>query len=170
VYLQGDFNAAGGFGNPHVSCSIASDAVTLLSNSWSDRTSFLYPHRAANRQATSTWYRLAILAGKGVKFPHPTAGSPPINFGTDGGVHNFLRYLENWSNDTVYFRGSLASLYYNRQAVGVFKDGSNTYDFPNARDFRFDVDFLDMNLLPPRTPLFRDVNGLGFTQTLTAPR
>lgn len=170
VYLQGDFNAAGGFGNPHVSASIAADAVTLLSNNWSDRTSFLYPHRAANRQATSTWYRVAILAGKGVKFPRPTAGSPPINFGTDGGVHNFLRYLENWSNDTVYYRGSLASLYYSRQAVGVFKDGSNTYDFPDTRDFRFDVDFLNMNLLPPRTPLFRDVNVLGFTQVLTAPR
>ncbi|MEW5981364.1 MAG: pilus assembly PilX N-terminal domain-containing protein [Acidobacteriota bacterium] len=170
VYLQGDFNAAGGFGNPHVSCSIAADAVTLLSNNWSDQRSFDYPHRAASRPATNTWYRVAILAGKGVKFPRPTAGSPPINFGTDGGVHNFLRYLESWSNDTVYYRGSLASLYYNRQAVGVFKDGSNTYDFPNVRDFRFDIDFLDMNLLPPRTPLFRDVNVLGFTQILAAPR
>jgi len=27
-----------------------------------------------------------------------------------------------------------------------------------------------MNLLPPRTPMFRDVNVLGFTQVLTAPR
>ncbi len=170
VYIQGDYNANGGFGNPHASCSVIADAVTLLSNNWNDRISFQFPHNAASRPATNTWYRTAILSGKGVPFPKPSAGSPPINFGTDGGVHNFLRFLESWANDTVYYRGSMASLYYSRQGVGVFKDGSNTYDFPDTRDYRFDIDFLNMNLLPPRTPMFRDVNVLGFTQVLTSPR
>lgn len=170
VYIQGDYNANSGFGNPHVSCSVAADAVTLLSNNWSDRTSFLFPHSASSRPATSTWYRTAILAGKGRPFPRPTAGSPPINFGADGGVHNFLRFLESWTGDTVYYRGSIASLFYNRQAVGVFKDGSNTYNFPSDRDFLFDIDFLNIALLPPRTPMFRDVNVLGFTQATAAPR
>jgi len=64
----------------------------------------------------------------------------------------------------------MASLYYSRQGVGVFKDGNNTYDFPSDRDFRFDTDFLTISLLPPRTPMFRDVNVLGFTQVLTTPQ
>jgi len=135
VYVQGDYNANSGFGNPHVACSIAADAVTLLSNNWSDRTSYLYPHDAARRDATNTWYRAAIIAGKGVHFPKPTAGSVPSNFGSDGGAHNFLRFLEDWNGRTIFYRGSMASLYYNRQAVGVFKDGDNTYNFPSTRDY-----------------------------------
>jgi hypothetical protein len=170
VYVKGDYNARNGFGTNRVSCAVIADAVTLLSNNWNDRISFTYPHNAGSRPATNTWYRFAVLAGKGVPFPRPSAGTPPVNFGTDGGVHNFLRYLESWSGDTVYYRGSLASLYYSRQGLGVFKDGNNTYDFPSDRDFRFDIDFLNMNLLPPRTPMFRDVNVLGFTQVLSAPR
>ncbi len=169
VYLQGDYNAAAGFGNPHVATSIAADAVTLLSNAWTDRISFTYPHNATNRNASNTWYRVAIMAGKGVYFPRPTAGSVPTNFGSDGGTHNFLRFLEDWNARTCYYRGSMASLYYNRQALGVFKDGNNTYN-PPTRDYAFDTDFLTPALLPPRTPMFRDVNTLGFTQTLTAPR
>lgn len=168
VYLQGDFNAAGGFGNPHVSCSIAADAVTLLSNNWSDRRSFLDPHDPGDRPGTETWYRVAIIAGKGPSFPRPTAGSPYRDFGTDGGAHNFLRFLEDW-NGTTHYRGSIATLFFHRQAVGAYKCCTNVYN-PATRDFQFDTDFLDMNLLPPRTPLFRDVNVLGFSQVLTAPR
>jgi hypothetical protein len=165
VYVQGDYNANAGFGNPHAACSIVADAVTLLSNNWSDRSSFTNPHNAGARNASETWFRMAVITGKGRAFPRPNVGGPPLNFGSDGGAHNFLRYLEDWDNITAHYRGSLASLYYNRQGVGVFKDGSNTYNPPN-RDFRFDVDFLQPTLLPPRTPMFRDVNTLGFSRIL----
>jgi hypothetical protein len=37
---------------------------------------------------------------------------------------------------------------------------------PPTRGYNFDVEFLQPNLLPPRTPLFRDVNTTGFTQLL----
>jgi hypothetical protein len=33
-------------------------------------------------------------------------------FGTDGGVHNFLRFLEDWGGSTPNYEGSLVSLYY----------------------------------------------------------
>ncbi len=51
------------------------------------------------------------------------------------------------------------------QKLRVFKDGDNTYD-PPTRDYHFDVDFLTPALLPPRTPMFRDVNTLTFRQLL----
>jgi hypothetical protein len=170
VYIQGNFNANNsGFGNPHVACSISADAITLLSNSWSDYTSFTYPHKVSSRQASNTWYRFAALAGKGLGFPYSSTASSNMNFGSDGGTHNFLRFLEDWTGDTVYYRGSIASLFYNRQALGVFKDGDNTYS-PPERDFAFDTDFLTPSLLPPRTPMFRDINTLGFFPVNTPPR
>ena len=45
VYIQGNWNANGaGFGNPHVATAVLADAVTLLSNNWNDRNSFVNPH------------------------------------------------------------------------------------------------------------------------------
>jgi hypothetical protein len=58
-------------------------------------------------------------------------------------------------------------MYYNRQAVGTYKDGvaNSVYQSP-TRGYNFDTEFLTPSLLPPRTPLFRDVNTTGFTQLL----
>ncbi len=168
VYIQGNWNASGSFVGAHVATSVIADAVTLLSNNWNDHRSFLYPHNPGLRPGTETWYRLAIIAGKGPSFQRPTAGSPYQDFGTDGGVHNFLRLLEDW-NGTIHYRGSLATFYFNRQAVGTFKCCTNVYN-PSTRDYQFDLDFLTPALLPPRTPMFRDVNAIGFTQVLTPPR
>jgi len=146
---------------------VISDAVTFLSNAWSDAKSFLYPHSlgggSAGRAATTTWYRMAIIAGKGKPFPQPP--STVQDFGTDGGVHNFIRYLENWSGQTLYYRGSIVSLFFNRQAVGLYKCCTNVYS-PPTRGYNFDVEFLEPTLLPPRTPMFRDVNITGFTRLI----
>jgi hypothetical protein len=145
--------------------SIAADAVTLLSNSWNDRSSLAWPNDPTGRPASTTWYRVAVLSGKGRSFPRPAAGGPPQDFGTDGGVHNFLRYLESWSGDTLNYMGALASFYYNRQAVGTYKCCTNVYD-PPTRAYTFDLNFLEPELLPPLTPMFRDVNTTGFTQVI----
>jgi len=50
------------------------------------------------RLATISYYRVAAMGGKGVSFPQPTAFTSSQDFGTDGGLHNFLRYIEDWSN------------------------------------------------------------------------
>jgi hypothetical protein len=109
----------------------------------------------------TTWYRFAVIAGKGKSFPY--IGGLYQDYGTDGGVHNFLRYLENWGGQTVNYRGSIASFYYNRQAVGLYKCCTNVYG-PPTRGYNFDSEFLDPSLLPPKTPMFRDVNTTGFVQ------
>jgi hypothetical protein len=168
IYLQGDYNAnsaGNGWNDPHVGSSVVGDAVTLLSNNWNDVNSFSSPFAETNRNSSSTWYRAAVVAGKGISFPQPTAYGTNQDFGTDGGVHNFMRYIENWGGNTLHYEGSLISLFYSRQAVGIFKCCNTVYGAP-PRDYNFDVEFLQPQLLPPRTPLFRDVNTTGFTQLL----
>jgi Tfp pilus assembly protein PilX len=167
AYIQGDFNAnsaGGGFNDANVAVSVNADAVTLLSNAYNDVNSFSFPYNN-NHTATTTYYRTAVMAGKGYSFPQPSGYTVPNDFGTDGGVHNFLRYIENWSGQTLNYRGSVISMYYNRQAIGTFKCCTTVYQ-PPSRGYNFDTEFLTPSLLPPRTPLFRDVNTTGFTQLL----
>jgi hypothetical protein len=164
VYVQGDWNAnAAGFTDPHIATSIVADSVTLLSGGWSDQESFTNPYAPGNRNRdAAAWYRVAILAGKGMAFPQPTGTA--TDFGTDGGVHNFLRYLED-GNEAVNFSGSIATFFYNRQGAGTYKCCTTVYGAP-TRNYAFDIDFLDPAKLPPLTPVFRDLNSLGFTQEL----
>src|SRR6202790_7499 len=172
VYVQGDYNCVAciaaapppnNFSAAHVATAVLGDSVTLLSNNWNDANSFNGPYSMNTRVAVTSYYRTAIMGGKGVSFPQP-AGTGN-DFGTDGGLHNFLRYIENWGGQTLNYRGSLVSLYYNRQGNGVFKCCNTVYS-PPTRGYNFDVEFLTPSLLPPRTPLFRDVNTTGFTQLL----
>jgi hypothetical protein len=167
VYLQGDYNAnsaANGFNDPNVGASIATDALTILSNNWNDANSFSYNEYniGAPRTPTPTYYRTAIIAGKGVSFPE--FGGNADN-GTDGGVHNFLRYLEDWGNGplTVNYMGALVNLSTNRQLNGIFKCCATVYSVPN-RAYSFDSSFLNPSSLPPRTPLFHDVDTTGWTR------
>ncbi len=66
---------------------------------------------------------------------------------------------------TLNYRGSIVSFFTSRQAVGSFKCCTNVYGAP-TRGFNFDTDFLLPSLLPPGTPMFRDVNTLTFRQLL----
>jgi hypothetical protein len=168
VYLQGSYNCPACTGFPlsstDVGASIIGDAVTLLSDNWNDVNSFIGPYDANLRIPVQSYYRAAIVGGKGVYFPQPAGGAQDL--GTDGGVHNFLRYLENWGGVSVFYEGSLVSLYFNRQGIGIYKSGGGVYS-PPVRNYSFDTNFLQPSLLPPRTPLFRDVNTTGFTQLLS---
>ena len=114
VYIMGNYNSNAGdpwWAAPspatadinHSAAAIIADAVTLLSNSWSDLNDMKNATHDSgtpgntgvqNRTTSNTYYRLAIAGGKNINFPQP-AGTGN-DFGTDGGVHNFLRYIENW--------------------------------------------------------------------------
>ena len=170
VYVQGNYNADnagfGATGDGHVSAAVIADAVAFLSNVWNDIRSFTSPHVSTNRDAADTWYRLGIISGKGLNFPQP--GNNPrdhTDFGTDGGAHNFIRYIEDWGGQALNYRGSIISFYTSRQAIGTYKCCNVVYS-PPSRAYRFDTEFLDPNLLPPRTPMFRDINTLTFRQLL----
>ena len=113
VYVFGDYNSNAGdpfWANPggaadinHAAAAVLADAVTLQSNpptvanpavGWSDLNSMVNALTLTNRNASATYYRLAIAGGKNMNFPQP-AGTG-ADFGTDGGVHNFLRLVEDW--------------------------------------------------------------------------
>ncbi|HVO61302.1 MAG TPA: hypothetical protein VMT53_10225 [Terriglobales bacterium] len=176
-YVLGDYNSnnTNGFtdppsGSPHVSAAVIADTVTLLSNSFTDYESLQCPDdtrqkttipACPGRPASQTHYRLAIAGGRNLSFSQPSGTGN--DFGTDGGVHNFLRFLENWSNVNAYYLGSMASMYYSQYATGVFKCCNMVYQ-PPIRNYAFDTDFLNMNKLPPGTPKFRDVESVGYQQ------
>ena len=166
VYIQGDYNNAGApinFTGANVAASVAADSVTLLSDTWNDVNSFISPYDPGSRPGAVTTYRVAIIAGKGIPFAQ-TAGSGQ-DYGTDGGVHNFLRYLEGWGAN-LYYQGSLVSFYYTRQAIGIYKCCNTVYG-PPTRVYNFDPTFVNgPQWLPPRTPTLRSINTIGFTQMM----
>lgn len=173
VYVQGNYNAnnAGFGGNAggvnEAAAAVIADAVTLLSLNYTDLRGLQNPTARGNRPAATSFFRLAIAGGKNINFRAPQvigAGwTASDDFGTDGGVHNFLRYIEDWGGSTSNYLGSLVSFYYSRQAVGVFKCCNVVYGAPN-RKYDFDQNFLDPSKLPPGTPRFQDIDNLGYHQ------
>jgi len=186
VYVLGNYNSgpsdpfwpSGGSpaGALHSAAGIIADSVTLLSNppsgvtspttnvGWQDAISFLSPGDVSNRPGNTSYYRVAIAAGKSVPFPQPSWGTQ--DFGTDGGMHNFLRYLENRGANgaTVNYAGSLISMYYSQYATGNFKCCTVVYGAP-TRNYFFDTQFLNPNNLPPGTPMFQDVVSLSYHES-----
>ena len=191
VYVWGDYNTgpADPFWpsentttTPHSAAAIIADSVTLLSNppanntmqgtsaapkvGWSDIESFIYPSIANYRPGNNAYYRMAIAAGKSIPFPQPSWGG--ADMGTDGGMHNFLRYLENRgaNSSAVNYAGSMISMYYSQYDTGIFKCCNAVYGAPK-RNYFFDTQFLDPNNLPPGTPSFQDVVSLSYHQSFT---
>lgn len=187
VYVYGDYNTglADPFWpsentttTPHSAAAIIADSVTLLSNppannnapstntGWTDVESFMYPGIATSRNGNTSYYRMAIAAGKSIPFPQPSWGGPDM--GTDGGMHNFLRYLENRGANgaVVNYAGSMISMYYSQYNTGIFKCCNSTYGAP-TRNYFFDTQFLDPTNLPPGTPSFQDVVSLGYHQSFS---
>ncbi|HWZ42510.1 MAG TPA: PilX N-terminal domain-containing pilus assembly protein [Candidatus Saccharimonadales bacterium] len=185
VYVLGDYNTSAAdptWANPaaaepaHSAAAIIADAVTLLSNNWIDRVSLQFPSGSGtgpvNRPAVDTHYRVAIAAGKNIVFPAPAytqtgSASGAYGFGTDGGVHNFLRFLETWTGKNLFYKGSMVSLYYSTYATGTFKCCGDTVYHPPVRNYAFDPLFTQPQNLPPGTPMFRDVDNLSYRQDFT---
>jgi len=194
VYIWGNYNTGSSdpfwpsentLTTPHSAAAIIADAVTLLSNppannttpttniGWTDLESFAYPGCAVvtgnctkSRSGNTSYYRMAIIAGKSIPFPQPSWGGQ--DFGTDGGMHNFLRYLEDRGANSaqVNYAGSMISMYYSQYATGNFKCCTSVYGAPQ-RNYFFDTLFTNPTNLPPGTPSFQDVVSLSYHQNFT---
>ncbi len=145
----------------HIPAAVTGDAVTILSNSWTDANSFVSPFSSAGRKASDTIVRFAMIAGD------PVTGSnsisyQPSNFGQlNLGIHNFKKLLESWSGARLNYSGSLINLFNSRNSNGFTKCCNMVY-VPPTRDWTFDTTFLDANRLPPGTPYIYSISFTGF--------
>lgn len=174
IYVQGNYNATGiaSVGTPtqatdylpqgsnDVPCSIVGDAITILSNNWNDGQSFVYPFDRGQRNSTETTQRFAMMSGDTITSLNGTPNQGGGDLRMNGGVHNFLRFLENWGTRFNY-AGSMINLYNSANSNGPFKCCNHVYS-PPTRNWVFDVTFLDVNRLPPGTPYFQNIQMTGF--------
>jgi hypothetical protein len=146
LYVQGHFNApAAQLGTLNTAntkpASLVGDAITVLSQSWSDASSTL---ALASRVASSTTVNAAFIAG--------IVPSNGVDY--SGGVENFPRFLEKWSNRTLTYNGSMVVMFPSATATAPWRYGSPIYEAP-TRNWAFDLNFLDPAKLPPGTPAVR---------------
>lgn len=175
VYVFGNYNAtsvavAGGTNvttsdryspynsSLHIPASIASDLVTILSESWNDAESFTYPNAPGNRVASNTVVRFAMLAGDPITGYSPNAG---LTGNQNGGLINFPRFLETWSSKRLNYSGSFINLYNAFNSNGRHKCCNTVYT-PPTRDWTFEESFRDPGRLPPGTPYVYLISFTGF--------
>ncbi len=135
VYVQGDYNTV-----DKQPAAIVADAVTFLSNAWTDSKS---TWSMTHRNASTTSANVALITGD--------TEAQPTNYG--GGLENLPRFLEDWGSTTFRYRGSLIALWRAQQSTGEWRySWPDPYYTAPTRDWGFDPDFADPANLPPSTP------------------
>jgi hypothetical protein len=140
LYVQGDYNQydSANLGTTNTSttrpASLVGDAITILSDAWSDANS------QTENVAASTTVNAALLTG----VVETTAGH------YSGGMENFPRFLENWGQANVFtYNGSMVKMFPSLYATGFW--GGSYYN-PPKRNWAYDANFDDPTKLPPKTP------------------
>lgn len=148
LYTVGNFNTVS-----KKPAALLSDALTILSGNWNDTKS---SQSLSNRTAATTQVNACYMTGN----TETGANSQGYN----GGLENLPRFLEKWDGVSFTWRGSAVDLWYSRQATGSWSYG-NFYTAPN-RDWAFDPDLLNVNKLPPGTPLVNVVQRTQWSQRI----
>jgi len=147
IYTLGDYNTV-----DKQPASIITDALTILSNDWDD--------------SKSTWSRDSRKASQTtVNASYMTGNTESAGGDYSGGFENLPRFLENWSGIEFKWRGSAVDLWYARQSTG---DWGGSYYTPPNRNWAFDPDLLDVDKLPPGTPLVNVVMRMNWTQKIAS--
>lgn len=142
VYIQGNYNTAltGPGGTNHPPAAVLADAVTVLSNNWSDANAANSSSTLASRTATPTTVNAALATG-------------PSNESTSGAgngqLENDIRLIENWSGQTLSYSGSIVDLWHSMQVTSPWQNTGVYYNAP-VRNWRYDTLF-NTNP-PPGTP------------------
>jgi hypothetical protein len=148
LYTLGSFNTV-----TKQPAALMADAVTALSNGWSDARSW---DALANRIATATQVNASIMTGNLETGENGNA--------YNGGFENLMRLLEKWDGVTFTWRGSAIDLWESRQAIGAWAYG--TYYGDPLRDWAFDTDLLNIANLPPGTPMVNIVQRTQWSQII----
>lgn len=167
VYVKGNYNTVA-----KQPAALVGDAINVLSNSWQDDqnrpSSGVYAACVGDvqpgnpctayenwnwsyRGASETTINAAILAGSWpTPCDHEDAGCPGgYQDFYGGGIENYPRFLENWSGVWYHYKGSLISPFSSQTTHGTW---NGSYYVPPKRDWSFDLDFRNPELLPPGTP------------------
>jgi hypothetical protein len=146
LYVKGHYNAPSAVLGTHdtsgtLPASLIADAIMVLSGNFNDANSGA---ALSTRPAVDTTVNAAFLAG----IVQTVSGS------YSGGVENFPRFLEDWSNKKFTYSGSMVVLYESKTAKAPWV-GTGTYYNPPTRDWALDQNFTDPTKLPPGTPSVR---------------
>ncbi len=144
LYVWGDYNQlnAANLGTTNTSttrpASLVSDAITILSDHWTDANS---TSAVGSRTAASTTVNAGLLTG---------AVDTTLGY-YSGGMENFPRFLETWGSANVFtYNGSMIKMFPSLYATNVWGQG-NIYS-PPKRNWAYDANFDDPTKLPPKTP------------------
>ncbi|MCK4385456.1 MAG: pilus assembly PilX N-terminal domain-containing protein [candidate division Zixibacteria bacterium] len=148
LYTLGDYNT-----DNKKPAALYIDALTILSNNWDDSKSNL---SLGNRIASNTTVNAAFMTGN--------TNSEDSHY--SGGLENLPRFLENWTNKTFTYKGSMVDLWFSEQATGLWSYGS--YYTAPWRNWSFDLDFLDPTNLPPGTPMVNAVQKVSWLQKIVS--
>lgn len=148
LYTLGDYNTV-----DKKPASLITDALTILSNSWDDLKSW---QSLNGRAASNTQVNACFMTG------NTETGAP--GHGYSGGFENLLRFLEQWGGKILTWKGAAVDLWYSRQSNSCWTYGQY-YTAPD-RNWAFDPDLLDINNLPPGTPIVNVVQRVNWSQKI----
>jgi hypothetical protein len=140
-YLQGNFNVVADTPGKFPACALYCDGLVALSNNWNDGVA---NNPATNAQfsgdATATVHRICLVIHNNptdlgnIATPSNDVWSPSGS----GGVHNVIKFLENWSTIEWAFIGSLVVLDRARYTRGYL--GNQDVYNPPKRFYNFNED------------------------------
>lgn len=132
LYIQGNYNT-----DSKKPAAVISDSVNLLSGSWNDANS---RSDLSGRGANDTTFNTCFISG----VDNTTGGH------YNGGLENYPRLHENWSNKYLNITGSFIELWNSQIAQGAWVYGGMQYNAPR-RNWHYDSS-LNVNNMPPFTP------------------
>jgi len=162
AYILGHFNADGSSstgssstpdtGHPEVPALIAADSVTILSNNYATNSDYFRDSAKPKRGAAFTEISAAIFAG--IIPTRLTVSGAGTNGQRMGGVHNYLRLLEDWSGQTYRYRGSFGLLFESEVHLRPYYENHHGYWYgAPTRDTGYHQFFAN-GKLPPAWPPF----------------
>ncbi|GJL78971.1 MAG: hypothetical protein NPINA01_19600 [Nitrospinaceae bacterium] len=151
IYIDSNFNTVSTQG-----AAIIGDAINLLGQDWDDsKTCGGGMPDAGPNGSTRIQVRAALFGGY----------TPTTSLGGTygGGLHNYMRYHENWDDVIADFKGSMIGLWVSQQAVGNWCQHGDCYEPPD-REYGWDTRFGDPDFWPPFIPSIFGVERVGFLE------
>jgi len=149
LYVQGDYNELDDtkLGTRDTSAtlpaSLVGDAITILSDGWTDKNSTA---TVGSRVAKDTTVNAAFLTG--------VVETTKDHY--SGGMENFPRFLETWGPIKFTYNGSMVKMFPSQYATAPWNNNGDIYG-PPTRKWAYDVNFEDVNKIPPITPSLQKV-------------